>query len=234
MKFFDFFLKKNSSHIEGIEIRRSLRRTRTVSLKIKNGKAIIFCPNFVNDNYLRDIILKKKNWIQNKLKQKINVIELSETKKFPILGKNYKIRFLESKKNEVKVIGDSIRISCSTKKKMKSIFISWLKNQSKNYLKRRLSKLSDRIKIDFQSLFVKTYKARWGCCNSSSEIFLNWKLILLPKRIVDYVIIHELAHILVPNHSKRFWLAVAELDPNYVEKKDWLKENGNNYIRFNE
>ena len=60
MKFFDFFLKKNSSHIEGIEIRRSLRRTRTVSLKIKNGKAIIFCPNFVNDNYLRDIILKKK------------------------------------------------------------------------------------------------------------------------------------------------------------------------------
>ena len=63
-----------------------------------NGKAIIFCPNFVNDNYLRDIILKKKNWIKNKLKKEINVIELSETKKFPILGKSYKIRFLESKK----------------------------------------------------------------------------------------------------------------------------------------
>ena len=60
MKFFDFFLKKNSSHIEGIEIRRSLRRTRTVSLKIKNGKAIIFCPKFVNNIYFRKKILKKK------------------------------------------------------------------------------------------------------------------------------------------------------------------------------
>ena len=66
------------------------------------------------------------------------------------------------------------------------------------------------------------------------KFILNWKLILLPKRIVDYVIIHELAHILVPNHSKRFWLVLGQLDPNYVEKKDWLKENGNNYIRFNE
>ena len=95
----------------------------TVSLKIKNRKAIIFCPNFVNDNYLRDIILKKKNWIKNKLKKEINVIELSETKKFPILDKSYKIRFLESKKNEVKVIGDSIRISCNTKKNEIYLFL---------------------------------------------------------------------------------------------------------------
>ena len=63
-----------------------------------------------------------------------------------------------------------------------------LKNQSKEYLKNRVSILSKRIKIDPQAVFVKTYRARWGCCTSKSEIFLNWKLILLPKRIIDYVI----------------------------------------------
>ena len=69
--FFDMFIKKpQTSNIEGVEIQRSSRRTRTVSLKIKNGKPVIFCPNFVNDNYLRKIILKKKNWIEHNLKKK--------------------------------------------------------------------------------------------------------------------------------------------------------------------
>ena len=84
MKIFDIFFKKkrNSKNIEGVEIKRSLRRSRTISLKIKNGKAVIFCPNFVDDNYLREIILKKKQWIDSKLKQKINIIEFSEKKNF--------------------------------------------------------------------------------------------------------------------------------------------------------
>ena len=231
--FFDMFIKKpQTSNIEGVEIQRSSRRTRTVSLKIKNGKPVIFCPNFVNDNYLRKIILKKKKWIEHNLKKKKPIIEFSEKKKFPILGKNYKILFLNCKKTEVKIIENFIRISCNNKLNMRSVFMSWLKNQSKEYLKNRVSILSKRIKIDPRAVFVKTYRARWGCCTSKSEIFLNWKLILLPKRIIDYVIFHELSHILVPNHSKGFWLTVKKFDSNYIEKKDWLKKNGCSYIQF--
>ena len=231
--FFDMFIKKpQTSNIEGVEIQRSSRRTRTVSLKIKNGKPVIFCPNFVDDNYLRKIILKKKNWIEHNLKKKKTIIEFSEKKKFPILGENYKILFLNCKKTEVKIIENFIRISCNNKLNMRSVFISWLKNQSKEYLKNRVSILSKRIKIDPRAVFVKTYRARWGCCTSKSEIFLNWKLILLPKRIIDYVIFHELSHILVPNHSKVFWLTVEKFDSNYIEKKDWLKKNGCSYIQF--
>ena len=232
--FFDIFIKKKTqtSNIEGVEIQRSFRRTRTVSLKIKNGKPVIFCPNFVDDNYLRKIILKKKNWIEHNLKKKKNIVEFSEKKKFPILGKNYKIVFMNCKKTEVKIIENFIRISCKKKLNMRSVFVSWLKNQSKQYLKNRVSILSKRIKVDPRTVFIKTYRARWGCCTSKSEIFLNWKLILLPKRIIDYVIFHELSHILVPNHSKGFWLTVKKFDSNYIEKKDWLKKNGCSYIQF--
>jgi len=74
--FFDMFIKKpQTSNIEGVEIQRSSRRTRTVSLKIKNGKPVIFCPNFVNDNYLRKIILKKKKKIKNNIKKKKKIIK---------------------------------------------------------------------------------------------------------------------------------------------------------------
>ena len=80
--FFDMFIKKpQTSNIEGVEIQRSSRRTRTVSLKIKNGKPVIFCPNFVDDNYLRKIILKKKIGLNIILKKK-TIIEFSEKKSF--------------------------------------------------------------------------------------------------------------------------------------------------------
>ena len=72
MTILDFFVKKKnkSSTIYGVAIRRSSKRFRTISLKIKNGKPILSCPNFINDNYLRKLILKKKEWIDSNLKKK--------------------------------------------------------------------------------------------------------------------------------------------------------------------
>ena len=233
--FFNIFFNKKeySSYISGIKIQRSSRRNSTVSLKIKDGKLIILCPNFLDDKHLTEIIKKKKSWIEKKLKNRKKIIEFSEKKNFPILGNNHKVRFVKSDKNEVKVIDDLIKISYTKTNTMKSIFINWLKNESTKYLKVRVSVLSKRIKINAQSVFVKTYQARWGSCSHKSEIFLNWKLFLLPKRIIDYVIIHELAHILVPNHSNKFWSTVEQIDSNYREKKDWLKVHGYAYIQFN-
>ncbi len=234
MKILDiFFKKKKSTIIEGVKIHRSFKRSKTVSLKIKNGKAIIYCPNFSSDDFLREIILKKKSWIQEKLNKKIEIIEFSESKNFPIFGKNYKIRFSKLKNNEIKISRNTITISSKKKIKMKFIFLSWLKEKAKNYLTRRVSKISKSFNIHFKSVVVKTYKARWGCCNTDAVIFLNWKLVLLPKEVIDYVIIHELSHILVPNHSKKFWATVQKYDENYFEKKNWLKENGNRFIQFN-
>ena len=233
--FFNIFFNKKeySSYISGIKIQRSLRRNSTVSLKIKDGKLIILCPNFLDDKYITEIIKKKKSWIEKKLTNRKKNIEFSEKKNFPILGKSHEVRFLKSNKNEVKIIGDLIKISYQKNNTIKSIFINWLKNESTKYLKARVSVLSKRTKINAQSVFVKTYQARWGSCSHKSEIFLNWKLFLLPKRIIDYVIIHELAHILVPNHSNKFWSTVEQIDSNYREKKDWLKVHGNAYIQFN-
>ena len=234
MKILDIFTKNKikPSKIEGVEIQRSKKRLKTVSLKIKDGKAIISCPIFVDDNYLKELILKKKNWIKNKLKEKIKVVSFSENQKFPILGENYTIKFLISKKNKVQITKNLIMILCQKKINMKLLFISWLRNKSENYLTQRVTKLSKKLNIAFSSVFVRAYKARWGCCTSNSEIFLNWKLILLPKKIIDYVIIHELIHIIVPNHSKNFWRALEKVDHNYDKKKDWLKKNGGKFILF--
>ena len=95
-----------------------------------------------------------------------------------------------------------------------------------------MSFLSKRISIEFNSLTIKSYTARWGSCNIKGDIFLNWKLIMLPESVIDYVLIHELAHINVPNHSSEFWELVKNKDPNYCKNKRWLKDNGSSFILF--
>ena len=95
-----------------------------------------------------------------------------------------------------------------------------------------MSFLSKRISIEFNSLTIKSYTARWGSCNIKGDIFLNWKLIMLPESVIDYVLIHELAHINVPNHSREFWELVKKKDPNYCKNKRWLKDNGSSFILF--
>ena len=92
--------------------------------------------------------------------------------------------------------------------------------------------MSSRTKISFKSLNFKSYRAIWGSCNNRSEICLNWKLVMLPKKVIDYVIVHELCHIIEPNHSKSFWSLVKKYDNEYIENKNWLKKNGIEIIKF--
>uniref|UniRef100_UPI0018AB9FA7 M48 family metallopeptidase n=1 Tax=Clostridium tertium TaxID=1559 RepID=UPI0018AB9FA7 len=73
---------------------------------------------------------------------------------------------------------------------------------------------------------IKDQKSLWGSCNSRREIRLNWRLVLMPQFVMDYIIIHELCHIKQMNHSKEFWKLVESHCPNYKESKYWLKENG--------
>ena len=234
MTIFDFFEKKKikSSEILGVEIRRSSKRSKTISLKIRDGKPILSCPNFINDNYLRRLILKKREWIDNNINKKKEEIIFKKNQRFPILGKLYKVKFFYSEFEKIEKIDNQINIFCKTEYQMKFFFLKWLISKSEKFLKKRTSILSKRHKIPFKEIFVKNYRSRWGCCSGDSKIFLNWKLILMHKEIIDYVIIHELTHTLVPNHSKSFWLSVLKYDKNYKENRLWLSQNGAKFINF--
>lgn len=234
MTILDFFVKKTnkSSEICGVEIRRSSKRSKTISLKIKDGKPILSCPRFINDNYLRKLILKKRGWIDSNINKKKEEIIFKKNYKFPILGKFYKIKFFYSEFEKIEKMNRQINIFCKTEYQMKSFFLKWLILESEKFLKKRISFLSKKHRLSFKEIVVKNYRSRWGCCSDDSKIFLNWKLILMHKEIIDYVIIHELTHTLVPNHSKSFWLSVLKYDKNYKENRKWLSKNGAKFINF--
>ena len=229
-----FGVSHRSTIIDNVKIIRSTKRLKSISLQIKNGVPVIYCPIYIKDSYLRLIIEKKKLWIKKKINEEREreKIQVKNKSIFPFLGRKVSLLTQLSKENKVLLKNNKLLIHCTDLKRAKKNLIEWLKLEAEKYLVFRVRFISSRIKISFKSLSLKSYRAMWGSCNSRSEICLNWKLVMLPKKVIDYVIVHELCHIIEPNHSNSFWSLVKKYDKEYIVNKDWLKKNGIEIIKF--
>jgi predicted metal-dependent hydrolase len=101
----------------------------------------------------------------------------------------------------------------------------WYLHRAIDKLEQKSIKYSEQMGVQPTQIKVKEYKSRWGSCNTRGEISYNWKIIMTPHRIVDYVVIHELCHLIHHNHSPEYWHQVRSIVPDYQEKRDWLKTN---------
>ena len=228
-------VKKKIKIIQGIKIIRTSRRSKSISLKIRNGELEVSCPYNTSEIFIKNLIERKKVWINKNIdRSRKNQKKIDQISNGFITYKGLVLKLVYEKSNleGIAVEDNELKIFYSDKSKSKKLIIEWLKLQANNFLRARLSFLSKRISIEFNSLTIKSYTARWGSCNTKGDIFLNWKLIMLPESVIDYVLIHELAHINVPNHSREFWKLVKEKDPNYCKNKRWLKDNGSSFILF--
>lgn len=98
---------------------------------------------------------------------------------------------------------------------------------AKEYIPRRADYFAQRIGVSYERIRIAEQKTRWGSCSSRGTLSFNWKLMLAPPKVLDYVVVHELCHLIEMNHSPRFWKLVEEIIPDYKEYRKWLKENGN-------
>tara|TARA_B100000029_G_C17411505_1_gene900914 strand:- start:275 stop:991 length:717 start_codon:yes stop_codon:yes gene_type:complete len=231
----DELLKNNS---DCIKIIRSKKRWRTINIKIKNETVEICCPFFTSTRKINLLIEEKFSWIQKKLSENRNLNKkknkLRLLKKIFFKGKSISVKMKLDNFDRVLLQEKSLLVtlkndSCDYKKKL---IEKWMKNESTIYLNCRLKSLALKHSIKYKSLEIKKYRSRWGSCSSSSDIKLNWKLIMLPLKVIDYVIVHELAHVIEPNHSKSFWSLVHKMYPKYKKSDLWLKKNGSLVIDF--
>ena len=103
------------------------------------------------------------------------------------------------------------------------------KKRAENVLKERCCYYEGLMGVSFGSITVREQKTRWGSCSAKGNLNFNWKLVLMPEEILDYVVVHELAHRLQMNHSTEFWDEVEKILPDYRKRRQWLKENGQKY-----
>lgn len=115
---------------------------------------------------------------------------------------------------------------------IRSILVEWYKSHARAIIKERVEVWSQQMQLSYNRIFIKGQKTRWGSCSSLKNLNFNWRLVIAPLPVLDYVVVHELAHLVEMNHSAKFWGMVGTFFPEYRECKDWLKRNGMTLFYF--
>lgn len=97
---------------------------------------------------------------------------------------------------------------------------------AKEYISKRADYFADQLGVTYNAITIRDQKTRWGSCSSKGNLSFNWRLILAPPKVLDYVVVHELCHRREMNHSPRFWALVESVMPDYKQHRKWLKDNG--------
>lgn len=105
-----------------------------------------------------------------------------------------------------------------------------LTEQARTVLTARTEYYAKILQVEYQRIRIGNQRTRWGSCSSKGTLSYNWHLILMPETILDYVVVHELCHLIELNHSPRFWSRVEEVLPDYQERRTWLKKHGDEYL----
>ncbi|WP_278244985.1 M48 family metallopeptidase [[Clostridium] dakarense] len=212
-------------------------------MKIKYpGIVEILSPSYVPDKEIQNLVLSKANWIFNKLKEfedkKIEEVDLSfeDNSNLPFLGENHILNIIRSSniinckfefdKNKFIAYVPTFMSLDKQNKELKRLFIDWLIWYGTAIVNERINIYSKELNVSFKSFKVKEQKSTWGTCSSLGNIYINYKILLAPIDIVDYVVVHELCHLREMNHSNKFWSLVQSIIPDYIIKRNWLKENG--------
>ena len=106
----------------------------------------------------------------------------------------------------------------------------WLRNQALAHFHRRIDHFRTHITLDTVSIRLSNARSRWGSCHASGRISLNWRLIHMPQHLIDYVVVHELAHLREMNHSPRFWAVVGSVIPDYTARRREMRRESHRYL----
>jgi predicted metal-dependent hydrolase len=216
-------------------VNRSKKRNKTISLQIRNETEVIICaPHFTDDEEINRFVEEKQAWI-NKAIRKHREYSLKNTAKeynsgehFLYLGQSYPLEvFFEPFENAgVFFWKNCFYLNAQGNKDLKKhYFISWYKKKAHDFIHERVDFFSRMLKLQPENIRITSAESRWGSCSGDNHLAFSFRLIMAPPDVIDYVIVHELAHIKEKNHSPRFWRRVEAAMPEYGKHRRWLKDN---------
>lgn len=207
-------------------VRRPVKHAR---LRVREDTSVeLIVPTDFTEHQIKMVLDRKALWIERQrtffkshpsLKRRVGSHEIL------LFGEVYRFFLASELGKEVKIdvtekIIRSGRNLCSKQEQAR-----WFRTYAHEYLTRRISELCKSHNLTYGRLFIRSQRTKWGNCSLEKNISLNRNLILTPEYVIDYVILHELMHVRVLNHSQRFWVYLSAICPDYRKAIDWLNKN---------
>ncbi|HDH07680.1 MAG TPA: M48 family peptidase [Candidatus Moranbacteria bacterium] len=206
-------------------------KRRSISLEITpDAKLIVRAPNKISLRYIENLVSKKRKWIESKRmlayeKYRATCKKFVSGEEFLYLGRAYSLTITD-KQNIPLFFQHEFRLSKDHLSNARQLFIKWYKNAALTKIEERLSLYCDMFAFKYNKFNITNAKKRWGSCSVKGSLNFNWRLIMAPLSVIDYVVTHELTHLKEKNHSIDFWGKLKTIFPEYAPAKQWLRKNG--------
>jgi predicted metal-dependent hydrolase len=208
---------------------RSRRKTIAVEIT-KEGGVLVRAPLKLARREVLAFVQQNSNWIARKLDQ-ARVLQEERTPRrflegesFPFLGEQHRLRIIDGgdylrKENGEFLLGNDLS------SRAEGLFRTWYRARAREILEDRVTHFALRMGLACRSVRITEAKERWGSCSAAGNLNFAWRLVMAPPGVIDYVIVHELTHLVEMNHSRRFWGRVGRILPDYATRRKWLREN---------
>jgi predicted metal-dependent hydrolase len=222
------------------ELRRSSRRrTLAVAIDPQDG-LVVYSPARLSGDGVRDFLQQKASWILFHLQRleaarsQVPVVNWEPGSTVPLLGRRIPLRVEPgATRGRVEVEADCLVVHTPPEDgllplpaRVRELAVVWLRRQAERTVTERVAVFAPLVQAAPRVVRVRDQKRRWGSCSAQGALNFNWRLVLAPPEVLDYVVVHELCHLKELNHSPRFWAHVGLVLPEYRRLRAWLREHG--------
>lgn len=209
-------------------------RARRLRLTVSNGQVSVTLPRGVPRSEAEKMLLQHSGWLMGQLERAARakaparalpadvILLRGEVKKMVVREESDRQTRLRVEEGADRVV---IHAPEGMGKAGRSLAMPWLKARAREEITAATAKWAARMGLSYRAISIRDQKTRWGSCSSRGTLSFNWRLVMAPPAIMEYVVIHELAHLKQPDHSKAFWQLTGQFFPDYKKARAWLRSN---------
>lgn len=214
-------------------LRRSAR-ARNIRITVGHDGVVLTLPERTAERHGHEFVAERSTWI-NRTLAKIEASDeivasrtLTDGSVVPFLGDELTLRIEDGPSGRVRRVGDELRLRVAdhSRETVAAALERWYRRQAKELLTERLDAAVARNGTSYERVAIRDQKTRWGSCSSSGTISFNWRLLLAPAEVADYVVEHEAAHLEVPGHGEQFWSLIDARVEGWRDSRLWLRRHG--------
>jgi predicted metal-dependent hydrolase len=209
-----------------IQYRISPRR-KSIGLQVTTqGQVVVTLPRGTSRENLHRALAKHRAWIEAKVAERRAAWERLRDDAVYYLGEPRRLTVVRGIEGPVTLNGQEIRVPTPEGADAWGRLREWLAARARLLLQEQVGHWAAVMNLTPGSVELRNWKRRWGECHPDGTLRFNWRLIMCPPAVIDYVVVHELTHLTVPGHNRRFWALVEKVLPDYAERRGWLNRDG--------
>jgi predicted metal-dependent hydrolase len=212
-----------------VHISRLIRsKRRTIALVVeRDGSVTVRAPLRMSAKDIEEFVGKHSNWVKKKQlelqsRTPAQPREFKAGEHFLYLGRTYRLEFSQNTKHKL-ILDETFQLSITQKENAEMLFREWYRKQAARHIPERVTHFAEQFDLKVEKVRITSARTRWGSCSPKGTLSLSWRLMMTPPDVIDYVVIHELAHTVHHNHSTRFWKLVERWLPDYKERRRQLR-----------